>query len=298
MPNLNAAGVVDLGALVQAKQQQSAVDAGLATWVTEVKDRAGLEALMQRSMQHPVIVEFYSPRAKGAEQSSQFLQDLTNNAQGAWLLARLDVDAVPDVAQLLQINAVPMVIAFLAGQAAPLWQGTADEAQIKQVLTEVLAAASQAGLSQPAEPVKQERGENEADPRFAAAEAKLDEEDYLGARAEFEKVLEKFPGDAQALAGRAQAGLLQRLVGVDVQAVLDRGAAEDATFDEHLAAADVELTVGRIDEAFARLVGLVRDNAGDQRNAVRERLLELFDAVGASEPEVLKARRDLAAALF
>ena len=62
--------------------------------------------------------------------------------------------------------------------------------------------------------------------------------------------------------------------------------------------ADLDMLGGHVEDAFNRLVELVRRTAGDERNAAREHLLGLFAAVGNDDPRVLKGRRDLASALF
>lgn len=296
-PNVNDRGIVDLGAIAQQHQQEQQAAAGLATWVTEVTTPAAFEDLLVKSMSHPVVVEFYSPRAH-AQAMSDMLVRLADEAKGRYLLARVDVDTAREVAAALQVQAVPMVVGLAGGQLAPLWQGTTDEAQAKAFIEQLMQAAAAGGIIGRAEPVVAKRADGEPDPRFAAADAKLDAGDYAGAREEFAKVLDQFPGDAEAKAGLAQAGLLARLVGVDAQAVLNAVAAGGASLDEVFVAADVEVSMGRPEAAFARLVAAVRDHAGAERDAARTRLLELFDAVGNTDPSVLKARRDLAAALF
>lgn len=296
-PNLNDRGIVDLGALAPQAAPQQAANGAAPTWVLEVGTPAEFEDLLRRSMKHPVVVEFYSPRAN-AQAMSDVLQKMADQAAGRYLLARVNVDEAREIAAALQVQAVPMVVGLVGGQLAPLWQGTTDEAQAKAVIEQLIQAAAAGGIIGKAEPVVAQRAEGEPDPRFAAADAKLDEGDYAGARDEFQKVLDAFPGDPEATAGKAQAGLLARLVGVDVQAALDAVASGEASVEQQLVAADVELTMGNPDAAFARLVAAVRDNAGADRDAARTRLLELFDAVGPTEPSVLKARRDLAAALF
>ena len=115
-------GAVDLSSLSNASAAQPGAPEG-QTWVTELTE-AGFDQVAQQSMQFPVVLELYSPRDPQGEQVSQALASATNAAQGRWLLARVDVDAEPRIAQALQATAVPYVLALIGGQAAPLFQGT------------------------------------------------------------------------------------------------------------------------------------------------------------------------------
>jgi putative thioredoxin len=62
--------------------------------------------------------------------------------------------------------------------------------------------------------------------------------------------------------------------------------------------ADLDLLGGHVNDAFARLLDLVRRTSGDERDRARLHLLELFAVVGNDDPRVLAGRRDLASALF
>ena len=142
------------------------------------------------------------------------------------------------------------------------------------------------------------RGGRTRPARFAAADAALERGDFAAAEAEFDVLLKADPADAEAKAGKAQAGLLARASALDPQAALTAAAAPDATVADHLAAADLELATGRVDEAFDRLIGQIKVRTGPERDEVRVRLLALFDTVGNADPRVLKARRALMTALF
>ena len=94
------------------------------------------------------------------------------------------------------------------------------------------------------------------------------------------------------------ATLLQRTQDADLDAAR---AAADASPDDVAAqtlVADLDMLGGRVDEAFDRLVDVVRRTEGDDRNRAREHLLGLFAAVGNDDPRVLKGRQALANALF
>ncbi len=268
-----------------------------ASFVIDV-DESNFESVMQLSTRHPVVVELYSPRAN-AQALSDDLIALANAAAGAYLLARVDVDTSGTIAQALGIQAVPTVIGVIAGQLAPLFQGTRSKAEAETVIAQLLQVAASNGLVGRAEPVAGGAGEtDEADPRFAEADAALDRGDFAAALVEYDKILAQTPNDPEAKAGRAQVALLARAGGLEPSAVLARAASEPTSVEAQFAAADLELLSGRPDQAFARLITLVRETVGAERESVRVRLLELFEIVGPADPAVLKARRDLMSALF
>ncbi len=268
-----------------------------ASFVLDV-DESNFESVMQLSTRHPLVVELYSPRAN-AQALSDDLIALANAAAGAYLLARVNVDASAAIAQALGIQAVPTVIGVIAGQLAPLFQGTRSKAEAETVIAQLLQVAASNGLVGRAEPVAGGAGEtDEADPRFAEADAALERGDFEVALAEYDKILAQTPNDLEAKIGRAQVALLARSAGIDPASVLARAASEPESADAQLAAADLEVLSGRPDQAFDRLIALIRETAGADRDAVRVRLLELFEIVGPADPAVLKSRRDLMSARF
>ncbi|OYO19293.1 co-chaperone YbbN [Enemella dayhoffiae] len=304
--SFNRPGAVDLSGLkARAAAPASAGGAGGGpggAYVTDVNDIAEFEGVLRKSLQHPVVVEFHSPRAQGAGQLSADLASLADEYAGKFLLVRVDATAAPDIAQALGVQAVPTVVAVIGGQLAPLFQGVQPKENVRKVLDQVLQAAAANGVMGKADPVGQPAGAAEdeqpaADPRFAAADAALERGDFAAARDEFDKVLTATPNDAEALAGRAQAGLLDRSSKLDGSEVV-RADAEPSNVEAQLAAADAELVGGNSEAAFARLVDAVRVTSGDERETVRLRLLELFETLGNSDPTVLKYRRKLATALF
>jgi putative thioredoxin len=247
-------------------------------------------------MRHPVVIELYSPRAN-AQALSDDLIALANAAGGKYLLARVNVDTSPQIAAAFGVQAVPTVVGVVGGQLAPLFQGTRPRAEVDAIIGQLLQAAAQAGVVGIAEPVSIDADAG-PDPRFADADAALSAGDFALAVTEFEKILAQTPNDPEAKAGRAQAALLARVSALDPAQALAEAAARPDDVDAQLAAADTELMGGATQPAFERLIDLIRRTAGPEREAVRLRLLELFETVGNADPAVLKARRDLMSALF
>ncbi len=300
----NRPGAVDLSALKQKAQQPSSPSPAArpgASYVVEVTEQTFEAETIRRSVQHPVVVELYSPRVPNGQALSDALIDLANTSDGKFLLARLNVDAAPTIVSALGLQAVPTVIAVISGQLAPLFQGVLPADQVRAAVDQLLKAAVANGIVGRAQPVggvaQAEADEPPADPRFAAADAALQRGDFAAARDEFDKLLAANPGDAEAVAGKAQAGLLARATALNAATVLAKAAAS-ADVQSQLDAADVEVMSGQAEAAFARLLAVIRKGPGADRNEARVRLLELFETLGNADPRVLQARRDLMTALF
>ena len=295
--NFSRPGAVDLSSLGGAPTAPT--KGGYVTTLTE----ADFQDAVNRSLQHPVILEFHSPRDPAGTVVSEALADLVNAAQGRFLLARVDVDAEPRLAQALGVQAVPTVVALIGGQMAPLFQGTSSREEISAVLDQVAQLAVANAMTGRAEPVAGAPAAGESDappanPRFDKADAALEAGDFALAVREFDALLAETPHDPEVLAGRAQAALLERSSSFDAPAIVraasDRPDDAKAQFD----AADLEVMGGRYEEAFDRLLGLAAEVPADERDPIRLRLLELFEVVGRTEKAVLKARRRLATVLF
>ncbi len=279
--------------------------AGGASYVLESSEQTFEGDAIRPSTQHPVVVELYSPRVATGRQLSDALAAAAAAAEGRFLLVRLNVDAAPGIVQALQLQAVPTVLAIISGQAVPLFQGVLPPEQVQQALDQVLKTAVANGMVGRARPVAagapagdgtDEVEDDQPDPRFAAADEALSQGDFARARDEFDRLLQANPNDAEAALGKAQAGLFARASVLEPEATLAR-AAQGGDVAAQLDAADVELVSGRVEEAFDRLLAVVRRGGAD-RDAARVRLLELFETVGPTDPRVVAARRSLMAALF
>ncbi len=291
-------GAIDLSSL--GAKPAPAAPAG--SYVTEVDD-ASFDAAMQGSVRHPVLIEFYSPRAPEQQRLSQDLADLTDEAAGRWLLVRVNVDTSAQLAAELQIKAVPTVAGVVSGQLVPLWQGTLSKEDAKVRIEELLRMAATYGIVGKATPVAPAPAAGDAagptiDPRYVAAYDAMEREDYATARQEFEALLAANSSDAVAQAGLAQSALLARVTSANPRAAVDALAANPDDLDAVLAMADLEAATGQLEAAFTRLVAAVRNHTGDEKDIVRKRLLELYDTCEPADPTVLRSRRELASALF
>ena len=290
-----------------SKLAQPPAPAGVS-YVRDV-DESNFEAVVGLSLQHPVVLELTLPSAAETHAVDEALIEVTNQAEGRWLLARVDVGRTPAIAQALRVQAVPTVLVVIGGQARPLFQGTRDKAEIKAALDQVAQVALANGVTGRAQPVPGGATVSAAaadslgdeppiDPRFAPADAALEKGDLAGAVIEFDKLLAANPRDAEAAAGKAQVSLVLRAAELDPDTVLADADAAPDDIDAQLAAADADMVAGRSQAAFARLIATIRATSDKTRERVRVRLVELFSTLPPQDPALAQARRDLTTALF
>ncbi len=309
VPQFSRPGAVDLSAFRNPTPTTSGTVGGApgvgGSYVFDVVGEQSLRAdVVERSMSVVVLVSFWSEQAAGSAEINATLTKLSNEFAGRFLLAKVDVGAQPELAQALGIPQVPLVVAALRGQLAPLLQDPLPEAEMRVMIEQVLQAAVTNGISGTATPVGAPAEDPadfdavEPEPKHAAAEAALLSGDLDTAIASYSAALHTLPGDAEATLGLAQAHLLKRTQGVDASRARTEAAEQPDDVASQTLVADLDLLGGDVDEAFSRLIELVRRSAGDERDAARKHLVEMFNVVGDEDPRVLKARQSLANALF
>lgn len=262
--------------------------------------------VVQGSVDHLVVVLLWSPRSPQGQGYNDQVGALIDTYEGKLQLARVDVDTNPQIAQAFQVQGVPTLVGLVKGQPVPLMQGAADEAQLRQVFDELVTIAVQNGITGRAQPsgaapaASDEAVDDEPvdDPRFAAADEAFAAGDFDTAIAEYEKLRTNHPTEDEIGERLAGIKLMKRTQGVDLNTA--RQAAADAPDDleAQLLVADLDVSGGHIDDAFDRLIQLVKRLPSDDRETVRERMIDLFTVVGQGDPRVATARRALAAALY
>lgn len=290
-------GAIDLSGLQAASAP--AGGGSRSAYAVAVSEQ-NFQQLLESSMTAPVLLVFYSPtRMPASAALAEDLETLSAEFEGRFLAGLVDVDTAPAIAQAMQIPSVPLVVVVADGRPLPLLQDVVPIDQLRTALTQVMqqfTAQGMTGRHQPRHTVAE--GEPEADPRYAAAEDALAANDIDKAIEEYTRLVEANPADAEAAAGLAMAKVLQRTMGVDVTAARAVAAADPDDVAAQTLVADLDLLGGHVEDAFARIVDLVRRSAGDDRDAARQHLLGLFAAVGNDDPRVLRGRQNLASALF
>ena len=286
------AGAVDLSALKQPARAPGEGAGTAPSGGVEITE-TNLEAeVLARSSQLPVVVLLWSPRSEASVQLGDALSSLAAADGGKWSFVTVNVDAVPRVAQMFGVQAVPTVVALAAGQPLSSFQGVQPPEQLRQWIDSLLTATA-GKLSGSADAEQPEQ----VDPELAQARTHLDAGDFDAALAAYQSILDANPNHAEAKGAVRQISFLQRATTRAPGAIV----AADAKSDDvelAFAAADVEILQQDVAAAFDRLIALIKRTSGDERTKVRTRLIELFDLFDPADPEVIAGRRKLANALY
>ena len=267
--------------------------------VMDVTD-ATFGQVLELSRTVPVVVDLWAEWCGPCKQLSPVLEKVVTELAGRVVLAKVDVDANPQLAQGFRAQSIPMVVALVAGQPVPLFTGAVPEAQVREVFAQLLQLAAQNGVTgtvDVGEPAAQPE-EPALPPLHAEAFAAIEAGDYARAVSAYERALAENPRDEEARSGLGQVRLLQRVQNLDLQAARAAAAAAPRDVEAQFAVADLDLAGGHVEDAFIRLLDLFAALPADERAPVRERLLELFGLVGDADPRVLQARRSLANLMF
>jgi putative thioredoxin len=311
--NFSLYGAVDLGARQAAAQRQQASAGGSQSapqseYVFDVTEATFETDVLERSRTVPVVMDLWAEWCGPCKQLSPVLEKLAEEAAGAWLLAKVDVDANPQLSAALQVQSIPMVLAVIGGQLVPGFLGALPEGQVRQWLSQVLQVAERIGLpgGDGADGPDAAEGDlpggapagGARDPELDEAQQAMERGDLEGAAAAFERLLARDPGHPVATLGLAQVNLFRRVNSYDQAQARRDAAAHPDDVDAQIRVADIEMSLGHAEEAFDRLLGVIRRTSGEDRNTVRLHLIGLFEIFPPREPLVSKARATLSSLLF
>ena len=247
---------------------------------------------VSKSKEKVIILLCWSPRSGQSKEILEILGKLEQADKDAWQLGTVDVDAQPQVAAALQIKSVPVAIAIIAEQLMPLFESVPPADQVRLVINKLLELASQKGVGSAPEGPTEIPMEAE---EVAAFEA-MEKGDYKAAKISYEAWLKRKPNEQVAVIGLAQVNLMLRIEGLDP--VLTLKNAKDNDLTSQLMCADIEIASGNYEAAFDRLLRAVKAFSADDRDKVKAHLISLFNLVDPTDPRLIKARSQLASALF
>ena len=282
-PNFGQA--FDLSSLTKPKVDPSIPMPGIQVTVENLSNE-----ILPLSLVRPVIVLMWSSRSPESMEMVKTLGKLEVDYKAAFALARVDIDSNPEVGQAFQTKSIPYAVAIIAEQMVPLFEQSYPEAQVKMVIDKVLTLASEQGIGQA--PVEQ------IEPEEIEAMDALESGDYSAAEAAYKKWLARKPAENLAKLGLAQTQLLMRTEGMDLKEIVAQSSAAPADIELQLKAADVEIVTGGVEDAFSRLLSVIRATSGDDRTKAKNHLLNLFTLIDPSDPRLAAARKKLASALF
>lgn len=247
---------------------------------------------VSKSKESVVILLAWSARSAQAREILETLGKLEIADKNAWLLGVVDVDTQPQVAQALQVKSVPVAIAIIGEQLLPLFESVPPADQVRLVINKLLELAAQKGVGTTLEGSTEIPMEAEE----VAAYAAMEKGDYKAAKLSYEAWLKRKPNEQVAVVGLAQVNLMLRIDGLDPVLTLKNAKADDVT--SQMMCADIEIATGNYEAAFERLLNAVRSMAGEDRDKAKAHLITLFNLVDPTDPRLVKARGQLASALF
>jgi putative thioredoxin len=252
----------------------------------------------------PLLLVLWAAQVPESRDYLDTVVGLARALDGRLQVVSVDVEQNPALLRAFQIQSVPVTLGLIQGQPVPMFAGVQPAEAVRPVLEEFLGLAVQHGvtgrvqLTDDGAQVDDEVVEPPLPPLHQEAYDAIERGDLAGAHAAYTKALKENPADADAELGLAQVGLMQRTEGADLQAA--RAAAADRPTDvaAQTLVADLDVLGGHVEDAFLRLIDLVRATSGDEREQARVHLVQLFAVVGAHDERVRNARTALMSALF
>lgn len=309
--NFSLYGAVDLGARQAASQRRQAPPTGgdgataEGAYVFDVAEATFETDVLERSRTVPIIMDLWAEWCGPCKQLSPVLEKLAAEAAGAWVLAKVDVDANPQLSAALQVQSIPMVVGVIGGQLVPGFLGALPESQVRQWIGQVLQVAKQLGVGGEGGPEDAAEGFGDGgpegmdrEPELAEAQQAMERGDLDGAAAAFERAIASTPGHPVATLGLAQVNLFRRVKSYDQNRARREAAASPSDVDAQCKVADIEMAAGNADAAFERLLGAIKRTTGEDRNKARLHLLSLFEVFPPGDSRVNKVRSRLASLLF
>lgn len=255
----------------------------VSSWLVSA-DQNTLREYLGLSEKVPVLM-LISDESQESKDIKSMLEKILSASEGKFVGIEVSLSASPQLAQAVGVSSAPAMLAILAGQPAPLFQGPIQQQQLLQVLAQVLQLAQQNGITAKAKLGKKEEVKPLSKDHQAAISA-IENNNLEEAKKIFQKILIEYPNDNEAKAGAAQVELMLRLQGKNLDEL-----------DKLMLGADQLLASRNPSAAFSLLLDLFAERI-EERERIRARLIQLFFLLGDSDPAVLDARRRLASMMF
>lgn len=292
-------GIIDLASLKQpAGGAGASAGMGEASAHEVAVTEQGLEQLVADSQRVPTLLVVTSGRVPGAD---TFLADLRGGANahgGAVRLAIVDADTQPRVAAGLRVQQLPTLLLLMQGQIQPIVETVLPSDQVSALFDQIVQIAAQEGMPATGADDAAEPAPEPLSPLVEEAQEAIERGDLDAAISAFEKQLQQTPADTETQAALATVRLMKRTEGENLEDARQAAANAPEDLDAQLRVADLDMIGGHVEDAFARLLDLLRGADAEQRDRVRARLLELFEIAGAQDPRVVAARKRMANLLF
>jgi putative thioredoxin len=283
-----------------------------SAWVVDVSMENFQQVVVDGSRERPVVIDFWAEWCGPCRRLGPLLEQLAEEKAGAFLLAKVNTDENPDLAQAFQVSGIPAVFAVRDGKMVNSFTGLLPEDELRTFLDALGPAAPAA----PAEPSPHDRAlELEGrDPTAAAAayrELLAAAPDDPAARVGLARVLLTIPGsDAEIpplLTGTAfgdYAAEAHRLGTILALRAVPHSAA-DLAHTPTVTKAEGKVEVARVlaargeyTSALDELLEAAEEDRELGRTAVRELMLKIFEVLGPHSEQAGDYRRRLQALLY
>jgi putative thioredoxin len=288
LPN-NMGRAFDLSSLTKPKVETEPI-----SHIPEATVENFMDSYVAASKTKPVVLLAYSSRSKASTDLRDLIYTMSEEDKQSWIFGAINTDSQPQLAQALQIQSVPMAIAFVNEQPLALFDRVYPREQIALVIAKLFEVAKERGLDVSVPEMK----ETPLEPEEAAALSALENGDYSGAAMAYRNWLQRKPDETMAKIGLAQCELMIRVAGLNPSMAISDAEKNLGDITKQLMASDIEIVQGQQKRAFERLITFIRNSTGDDRKKAKEHLLLLFQLVDPSDPDLIRARSELASALF